>query len=129
RTVVLGRAGEEQRKVYDVVRGALYHTIDALKPGANGKEVDSIGREHIKAAGYGDFFGHGMGHSLGRAVHDGPGLSVRSDKVTLPAGMVITVEPGIYIPDWGGVRIEHDVLITESGPQTLDRSTTELLEL
>jgi Xaa-Pro aminopeptidase len=128
RTVVLGKASDEQKKVYGTVREALYRSIEGVKPGMGGKEVDAIARDHIKEAGYGDYFGHGLGHSLGRAVHDGQGFSVRSE-LTTAAGMVITVEPGIYIPDWGGVRIEHDIVITENGAHILDQSPTELLEL
>src|SRR5258706_1647063 len=114
RTVLLGEPTEEQLKVYQTVLDAENMTLDGLVPGASGKDVDAIARNFIKDAGYGDYFGHGAGPRLGRAVHDGPGLSVKSE-VTIAAGMVITVEPGIYIPDWGGVRIEDDVLVTEDG--------------
>jgi Xaa-Pro aminopeptidase len=122
RTVVLGEPTAEQRKVYDTVHEALDRSIAAIKPGATGKEVDAVARDFIKEAGYGDYFGHGLGHSLGRAVHDGPGLSTRSD-IILAAGMVMTVEPGIYIPEWGGVRIEHDVLVSEGGNRVLTYSS------
>jgi len=128
RTVVLSPPTDEQRKVYQTVHDALYKAIEGIRPGAMGKDVDAIAREHIKAAGYGDYFGHGLGHSLGRAVHDGPGFSTTSE-VTLAPGMILTVEPGIYIPDWGGVRIEHDVLVTETGARVLTQSTTDLLIL
>jgi Xaa-Pro aminopeptidase len=126
RTVLLGEPTAEQRKVYDTVHATLDRSIAAIRPGATGKDVDAVAREFIKAAGYGDYFGHGLGHSLGRAVHDGPALSTRSD-ITLAAGMVMTVEPGIYIPEWGGVRIEHDVVVTENGNRVLTLSSTELL--
>lgn len=126
RTVVLGEPTAEQKKVYGVVRDALYGSIEAIRPGVAGKLVDSVGREIIKAAGYGDYFGHGVGHQLGRAVHDGVAFSVRSE-TTVQEGMVVTVEPGIYIPGWGGVRIEHDVLVTASGAPILDKSLTDLL--
>lgn len=125
RTVVLGTPTDEQRKVYRTVLEALHLAIAAMKPGVSGKAVDALAREHIAKAGYGDYFGHGLGHSLGRAVHDGPGLSPRSD-VTLAAGMVITVEPGIYIPNWGGCRIEHDVLVTDDGTRVLTHAPTDL---
>lgn len=128
RTVVLGAPTDEQRKVYQTVHDALYRAIEGIRPGVAGKEVDAIAREHIQTAGYGDYFGHGLGHSLGRAVHDGPGLSTTSD-ITLAAGMVLTVEPGIYIPDWGGVRIEHDVVVEDSGARILTPAPTELLAL
>jgi Xaa-Pro aminopeptidase len=128
RTVVLGGPNDEQRKVYGVVRDALYRTIDAIKPGGNGKEIDAVGRSVIQDAGYGDYFGHGVGHGLGRSVHDHMAFSVRSE-VTIQENMIVTVEPGIYIPGWGGVRIEHDVVVTATGARILDRSSTELLSL
>jgi Xaa-Pro aminopeptidase len=128
RTVVLGAPSDEQKKVYQTVHDALERSIAGIRPGAGGKEVDSIARDLIRDAGYGDYFGHGLGHGLGRLVHDGQGFSPRST-ATLVAGMVLTVEPGIYIPDWGGVRIEHDVLVTEDGARVLTHSTTELLSL
>ncbi len=126
RTVVLGEATDEQRKVYQTVLDAELKAIDAIKPGAAGKDVDAVAREYISQAGYGDYFGHGLGHSLGRSVHDGPGLSTRSE-ITLAAGMVMTVEPGIYIPDWGGVRIEDDVVVTDDGARVLTHAPKNLL--
>lgn len=128
RTVVLREPTAEQHKVYGVVRDALYGSIEVIRPGVAGKFVDSVGREIIKNAGYGDYFGHGVGHQLGRAVHDGVAFSVRSE-TTVQEGMVVTVEPGVYIPGWGGVRIEHDVLVTATGTRVLDKSPTELLSL
>lgn len=128
RTVALGSITDEQRKVYQVVRDAEQMGIDALVPGAEGKVVDALARDFIATQGYGDYFGHGLGHSLGRAVHDGMGLGKRSD-ITLAPGMVMTVEPGIYIPGWGGVRIEDDVLITDSTPRLLTHSPKDLLIL
>jgi len=128
RTVVLGTPTERQKLIYNTVLEAQTKAIAAIKPGANGKDIDAIARNHITAAGFGDYFGHGLGHSIGRVVHDGPGFSSRSDIVLAP-GMVMTVEPGIYIPGWGGVRIEHDVLVTETGNSVLTHSTTELLSL
>lgn len=128
RTVVLGAPTEEQRKVYQTVHNALESSIAGIRPGASGKDVDSIARDLIRDAGYGDYFGHGLGHGLGRLVHDGQGFSPRST-ATLAEGMVLTVEPGIYIPDWGGVRIEHDVLVTAEGSRVLTHSTTELISL
>lgn len=128
RTVVLGEPSAKQCEVYQIVHDALYKAIDAIRPGVAGKEVDAVARDYIKDAGFGDYFGHGLGHSLGLACHDGPGLAPRSD-ITLASGMVLTVEPGIYIPDWGGVRIEHDVLVTETGARILTPSPTELLAL
>jgi Xaa-Pro aminopeptidase len=128
RTVVLGAPTEEQRKVYQTVLDAMYRAIEGIRPGAAGRDVDAIARDYIKEVGYGDCFGHGLGHSLGLTVHDGPGFGLRSD-ITLAPGMVMTVEPGIYIHEWGGVRIEHDVLVTDSGSRILTHSPTELLVL
>lgn len=128
RTIVLGEPTDQQRKVYQTVLDALFKGIEAIRPGVAGKEVDAVAREFIREAGYGDYFGHGLGHSLGRTVHDGPALSPSSE-VTLAPCMVTTVEPGIYIPGWGGVRIEHDVLVTEEAPRILTHSPTHLLIL
>ncbi|HEY3285460.1 MAG TPA: Xaa-Pro peptidase family protein [Armatimonadota bacterium] len=128
RTVCLGPATEKQRQVYSVVLGAQLAALAAIRPGVPGRDVDRVARNYIAAHGYGDYFGHGLGHSLGREVHDGPGLSQRST-ITLSPGMVVTVEPGIYIEDWGGVRIEDDVLVTEDGAEVLTQSTKELIEI
>jgi Xaa-Pro aminopeptidase len=128
RTVILGNPNEEQKKVYGIVKDANQKAMDAMVAGRCAKEPDDIARGIIRDAGYGAYFGHGLGHSLGRDVHDGPGLSPYS-AFNLEAGMVITVEPGIYIPEWGGVRIEQDVLVTEGEPQILTHSTTELVIL
>jgi Xaa-Pro aminopeptidase len=128
RTVCLGEPDSKQREVYNTVLGAQLKAIDAIRSGVAGKDVDSVARDYIAAAGYGDYFGHGLGHSLGRGVHDGPGLS-QSSEIVLEQGMVMTVEPGIYIPGWGGVRIEDDVLVTEDGCEILTHATKELLAL
>ena len=128
RTVVLGAATDRQREVYATVLRAQQAALDGLRPGLTGKDADALARDVITAAGYGEHFGHGLGHSLGRRCHDGPGLSSRSD-ITLAPGMVMTVEPGIYLEGWGGVRIEDDVVITESGCERLTHAPKELLEL
>jgi Xaa-Pro aminopeptidase len=128
RTVILGAPDEEQQRVHTTVVSAMNRAIEGLRPGLTGREADAIARDHITEAGYGERFGHGLGHSLGMLVHDGPGLSQRSD-VTLEAGMVMTVEPGIYVPGWGGVRVEQDVLITTDGARVLTHAPTDLLAL
>ena len=126
RTVSLGEPDAKQREVYQTVLDAQLKAIAAIRPGVAGKDVDAVAREHISNAGYGDCFGHGLGHSLGRGVHDGPGLS-RLSPIILEPGMVMTVEPGIYIPGWGGVRIEDDVLVTADGCEILTAATKKLM--
>lgn len=128
RTVVIGKASDRHKEIYFTVLKALESAIDGIKPGRLGKEIDGIARGAIEEAGFGDYFGHGLGHSIGLTVHDGPGFSRREENV-LQAGMVVTVEPGIYLPGFGGVRIEEDVLITETGCEQLTRSERGLLEL
>ena len=128
RTVVLGAPSDDQMRIYQTVRDAQQLALEAIKPGATGKEVDAAARDFINGAGHEEHFGHGLGHSLGRQVHDGQGFSTKSD-ITLKPGMVITVEPGIYIPGWGGVRIEDDIVVTESGCRILTHATKELLAL
>jgi len=115
RTVGIGRISDQQREIYAVVLEAQQRAIAAIRPGRTGQEIDAVARDFIAERGYGEAFGHGLGHSLGRSVHDGPGFSVRADKLILQPGMVITVEPGIYLENWGGVRVEEDILVTETG--------------
>ena len=129
RTVVVGaEPTEKQKKIYDLVLEAQQAAIEAIKPGKTGQEIDKIARDIITEAGYGANFGHGLGHSLGLEIHENPRLS-RKDETVLKAGMVVTVEPGIYIPEWGGVRIEDIVVVTEDGCEILTNSTKELLTL
>ena len=128
RTVCIGEPTAKQREVYDVVLEAQARAIDAIAPGKTGQEIDAAARDFIASKGYGDSFGHGLGHSLGILVHDGPGFSRTSDVVLEPE-MVMTVEPGIYIEGWGGIRIEDDVIITEDGAEVLTHATKELISL
>ncbi|MGC8667677.1 MAG: M24 family metallopeptidase [Chthonomonadales bacterium] len=125
RTVVVGRPSTEQVRVYTAVLRAQQRALELMAAGVAGKAVDQAARSVIAEAGHAEHFGHGLGHSLGLSVHDGPGLSQRSELV-LATGMVMTVEPGIYVPGWGGVRIEEDVLVTSDGCRRLTRSATEL---
>jgi Xaa-Pro aminopeptidase len=99
---------------YELVRSVQEKSVAAVRAGANGKEVDALGREEIAAAGHGDHYGHGLGHGVGLEVHEAPNLSPRS-KDTLVAGNVVTVEPGIYVPGRFGVRIEDLVVVTDDG--------------
>jgi Xaa-Pro aminopeptidase len=119
RTYALGAVTDKQRDIYAIVLEAQRRAIAAIRPGKTGKEIDAVARDCITAHGYGDAFGHSLGHSLGRSVHDGPGFSVRSDTLLLSPGMVMTVEPGIYLEGWGGLRLEEDVLVTETGCEIL----------
>ena len=119
RTVGLGPLTDKQREVYAVALEAQRLAIAAIAPGRTGKEIDSVARDFITERGYGEAFGHGLGHSLGRAVHDGPGFSVRTESLVLAPGMVMTVEPGIYLENWGGLRVEEDILVTETGCEVL----------
>ncbi|WLR43899.1 Xaa-Pro peptidase family protein [Bacillus carboniphilus] len=128
RTVAVGEPNEKLREIYDVVLNAQLKGMQEIKPGLTGKQADAITRDYITEMGYGDYFGHSTGHGLGMEVHEGPGLSSRSDEELVP-GMVVTVEPGIYIPGIGGVRIEDDTVITESGNESLSHSPKELIIL
>ncbi len=126
RTVAVGRVTERQRAVYAAVKEAQHLAIAAIAPGKNGKEIDAVARDYLTSQELGKAFGHGLGHGLGRHVHDGGGLSVRSEKFVLQAGMVLTVEPGVYLEDWGGLRLEEDVLVTESGCEVLTHLPSDL---
>ncbi len=126
RTIVVGEASEKQKKIYNIVLKAQLESLEACKPGASGKYVDEVARTIIDAAGYGENFGHGLGHGVGKMVHEAPSLSTRSEDILQP-GHVVTVEPGIYIPGWGGVRIEDMVLITENGYHNFNKYSKELM--
>lgn len=104
--------------MYATVLKAQEAAIQAVCPGAKGHEVDAAARSVIAAAGFGDYFVHGLGHGLGMQVHEAPAVRIDSADVLEP-GMVITIEPGIYLPNWGGVRIEDDVLVTPDGGEVL----------
>lgn len=128
RTIVLGAADSEQARVHSVVLEAQRRAIAGIRDGVAASAVDALAREHIAANGYGDYFGHGLGHSLGLHVHDGGGMAPSSN-LTLQAGMVLTVEPGIYVPGWGGVRIEDDIVVTADGCEALTSANRELVEI
>ena len=128
RTVVIGKASERQKEVYNVVLKAQLTALKGLRPGMTCKEGDKLARDVIAKAGYGEYFGHSLGHSVGLEIHEHPALSPKDGHV-LQAGMVETVEPGIYIPDFGGVRIEDMVVFTENGVRNLTHSPKELIEI
>jgi len=126
RTVFIGKPSAKHREVYETVLEAQLAAIDGLKPGMMGKEVDAIAREVIRKAGYGDYFGHGLGHALGLDIHEAPRLNTKEDKVLEP-GMVLTIEPGIYLPGWGGVRIEDVVIVTNFGVEVLTQTPKQCI--
>jgi Xaa-Pro aminopeptidase len=128
RTVAFGSPPAELRKIHDVVRQAQEAGIDAVRAGVTGVEVDAAARSVIEEAGYGDRFVHGLGHGVGLEIHEGPWLG-RDKTNELPAGAVVTVEPGVYVPGLGGVRIEDMVEVTEHGARVFGTSTRELIEL
>lgn len=128
RTFVVGRAGERQRDVYAVVRQAQERALAGLRAGIPGKEGDALARDWIDSQGFGGEFGHGLGHGIGLEVHEAPRLS-RLAEDSLPEGSVVTIEPGVYVPEWGGVRIEDDVLVTATGAELLTEFPRELTEL
>jgi Xaa-Pro aminopeptidase len=128
RTIAFGAPSPELRKIHDVVRQAQEAGIDAVRAGVTGGEVDSAARSVIQGAGYGERFTHGLGHGVGLEIHEGPSLR-REGTDVLPVGAVVTVEPGIYVPGLGGVRIEDSVEVTEHGCRVLGTATRELIEL
>jgi Xaa-Pro aminopeptidase len=130
RTVCLGRANDEQKRIYETTYRAQVAACEALKPGLSCKAADAVARKIIDSAGYKGAFGHGLGHGVGIDIHEAPRLA-KMGKGHLAAGMVVTCEPGIYIPEIGGVRIEDMLLITESGAEILTKTPkpATLLEL
>ena len=128
RTVVIGNASEEQKKVYNTVLQAHLKAMEELKPGMRCCDVDRIARDYIQDAGYGAYFGHGLGHSVGLYIHESPALNTR-DETILEPGMIETIEPGIYIPGFGGVRIEDMGVVTETGYESFAGSPKELMEI
>jgi Xaa-Pro aminopeptidase len=118
RTVVCGNPSSEQQKIYQIVKEAHDQAIDKVGPGVPIGEVDGAARDYIRNQGYEEYFGHGTGHGIGLAVHEAPVVN-GENKGLLEEGMVFTIEPGIYIPDWGGVRIEDMVLVTPHGAELL----------
>jgi Xaa-Pro aminopeptidase len=128
RTFVVGKASEEQRGVYDVVRQANRVAASAVRVGMPGRDADALARDYIERCGFGPLFGHSLGHGIGLEVHEAPRLA-RTAAAALSPGSVVTIEPGIYRPGWGGVRVEDDVHLATRGPQLLTRFSRELIEL
>jgi Xaa-Pro aminopeptidase len=121
RTVVLGTPDESFWNIYNVVLDAQQHAIRELRPGMSGPDADALARSKIEAAGFGETFGHSLGHGVGLHIHEGPSLS-QSSKHTLRTGNVFSVEPGIYLDDWGGIRIEDLALLHEHGCEVLSQA-------
>jgi len=126
RTVVLGKPEPRQEEIYSIVLEAQVQAVKAVRSGVRASDIDRVARDIIARRGYGDYFGHSTGHGLGLNIHENPRLSSK-DETILQAGMVVTVEPGIYLPDWGGVRIEDTVMVEESGCRVLTRAPKEKL--
>jgi Xaa-Pro aminopeptidase len=125
RVLVTGKLSPKLQGVYEIVLEAQLAAIDRIRPGALAGAVDEAARQVIAAAGYGEFFGHNVGHGFGLEIHEAPKLGVGQED-PLQVGMVVTVEPGIYIPGWGGVRIEDDVLVTPTGHEVLTSLAKDL---
>jgi len=128
RTVVVGKATSRQKKIYGLVSKAQAVAVKKVRAGVEGKVVDKAARDIIDRAGYKKYFGHGIGHGIGIYVHSKPNMGSKSTEI-LKKGMVVTIEPGIYLPGWGGVRIEDDVLVTTTGCIVLNKTTKKLLEV
>jgi Xaa-Pro aminopeptidase len=126
RTVAAGKVSDEAREIYELVLESQLAGLGAVKSGADGREVDTVARDVIDAAGHGGEFGHGLGHGVGLAIHEAPRLSQRSDDVLAP-GNVVTVEPGIYLPGRFGVRIEDLVVTTDNGADVLTSVSKRLI--
>lgn len=134
RTVAIGKPAPWQRELYDLVRAAQRAGRHAVRPGAAAHEVDAAAREVIARAGYGDYFGHGLGHGVGLEIHEAPFLSPLkpepdNEHARLEDRVPVTVEPGVYLPGRGGVRIEDTLVTRDDGPELLTRTTKELLVL
>jgi Xaa-Pro aminopeptidase len=127
RVLVTGKISPKLERIYGLVLKAQLSAIAAIRPGATMKDVDAVARNLIAKAGHEKQFGHGLGHGLGLAIHEGPRLAKNEDR-ELKAGMIVTVEPGIYVPGWGGVRIEDDVLVTRDGHEVLTSVRKELAD-
>ncbi len=128
RTPVVGEATDKHREIYNTVKDAQQAGCDTAKAGMTCKEVDNVTRDYITEKGYGEYFNHGTGHGLGLEIHTEPRMSQLSTQ-TLETNNVVTIEPGIYLEGWGGVRIEDDVIIHEEGCEVLNKTTKELVVL
>lgn len=129
RTVVVGAPPDDrQREVYGAVREAQAAARTRLRAGMTGREADALARAVLESAGFGDAFGHALGHGIGLEVHESPRLAPTASGV-IPAGAVVTIEPGVYLPGWGGVRLEDDIFLTPEGPRCLSSGAPDLMVL
>lgn len=128
RTPVIGEATEKHREIYEIVKGSQQAGLDRVRAGKSCKEIDSAVRDFIADRGYGDHYTHGTGHGLGLEIHTQPRLNQLSDQV-LEENNVVTIEPGIYLEGWGGIRIEDDIIVTKDGCEVLNKTTKELIVL
>ncbi|MFN8542071.1 MAG: Xaa-Pro peptidase family protein [Thermomicrobiales bacterium] len=126
RSIILGEPTDRSREIYNTVLAALEAAEAGVRAGITGKEADALARDVITAAGFGDYFGHGLGHGVGVQVHEAPGAGPQFD-TPLTAGSTLTIEPGIYIPDWGGVRIEDLVVINTDGVRVLSKAAKQVV--
>jgi Xaa-Pro aminopeptidase len=127
-TFIVGKPSRKQKEVYQIVKDAHDRAVEAVRPGVKASYVDSVARGFIKDAGYGNYFGHGTGHGVGLAVHEWPNISPYNDDV-LEESMVFTIEPGIYIHGWGGVRIEDMVIVKKDGCEVLTEVPKDMVIL
>jgi len=125
RTICLGKPDQKLQEIYDIVLRAQLAAEEGARPGMKGQEVDALARQVIHDAGHAEHFGHNLGHGVGLAVHEGPSAGPNAT-VTFEPGMLCTIEPGIYLPGWGGVRIEDIVLFTANGVEVLTHARKEL---
>ena len=128
RTVVIGKANDRQKEIYNTVLTAQTAALEAIYKGKKCSEIDAVARDIITQAGFGENFGHGLGHSVGIEIHEAPSLSPKCDDIIIP-GHVLTVEPGIYIENFGGVRIEDLIAVTEDSVINMTSSPKQLIEL
>jgi Xaa-Pro aminopeptidase len=128
RTVHLGSTSDEFRHIYQVVLDAQTRAEEGIRPGMSGREADALARDHISSAGYGEYFGHSLGHAIGLDNHETPLFSPH-ESTLIETGMVMTVEPGVYVPGVGGVRIEDVVVVRDDGCEVLTGAAKELIEL
>ncbi len=126
RTISVGKPNDEMKKIYDTVLESQMRAINAAKEGVSTKGLDTISRDYINSNGYEGKFGHGLGHGLGIEVHEMPSVSQRMD-IAIPANVVVTIEPGIYVEGLGGVRIEDDIVLKAGGCDVLNSSSKELI--